>query len=284
MTQVARVSDRRRRIVRWLLVVLLPLTALSIIRAFNAFRLPAAGPSHQHDRVLERDGRRYLFGGALDHEHFDITTFRLDPDKLHYGLGREVFPALITPQFETASQASAWLHDQDKVLTVKVNGTVRVYPTRLLMRHEVVNDIVEGIPIFAAYCVLADLGAVYDRRVSGQTLTFGVAGYTYADPLVWDGRDAFVLWDRETESLWWPPIGRAVSGVLLDRPLPLLSEKLWSQTTWGKTKEQHPDAQVLQPGQPFTPPVEWPRLQTSQFTCGSEGQPQIAPRWPAGSD
>ena len=39
-----------------------------------------------------------------------------------------------------------------------------------------------GVPIFVAYCYLADLGAVYDRRLtSGHTLTFALSGYTYSD-------------------------------------------------------------------------------------------------------
>ena len=30
----------------------------------------------------------------------------------------------------------------------------------------------------------------------------------------------FVLWDRDTESLWWPLAGTAVSGPMIGRPLP----------------------------------------------------------------
>ena len=52
---------------------------------------------------------------------------------------------------------------------------------KLLRRHEVVNDEVGGTPVFAAYCILADLGAVYDRPQGDHTFTFAVSGYTYAD-------------------------------------------------------------------------------------------------------
>jgi len=200
--------------------------------------------------VIEKDdGTRLLWGGDDPSMHFDISTFRLEPANLRYGIGREAFPALIDPAFVSADDVGAWLNPEDRVLAVRIAQEVRVYPIELLTRHEVVNDVVAGVPIFAAYCVLADLGAVYKRRLGEHTLTFALSGYTYADPDVWEGRDAFVLWDRETESLWWPPIGKAVSGPLVDQPLKLLDPAHWSQTTWGEIRDQHPDAQVLRRGQ-----------------------------------
>jgi len=243
----------------------------------NSFR--TSGPA---SHVIERDdGTRLLYGGEDDSMHFDIATFHLDPANLNYGLGREAFPALIEPEFVSAQEASQWLGRGDRVLAVRINDEVRAYPIDLLIRHEVVNDVVDGVPIFAAYCVLADLGAVYDRRLGDHTLTFGVSGYTYADPDVWDGMDAFVLWDRETESLWWPPIGKAVSGALVDQPLKLLDEAQWSQTRWGEVLEKHPDAMVLQRGQDFERPRQWTRLE--QPPAASAAEPPetatIAPRW-----
>ena len=65
-----------------------------------------------------------------------------------------------------------------------------------------------------SYCVLADLGAVYSRNYNSKELTFALSGYTYYDKNIWNGLDGFVLWDRETESLWWPLVGKAVSGKL----------------------------------------------------------------------
>ena len=246
-------------------------------------------------RVMERDGKKLLWGGAKESMHFDITRFALEPDQLHYGLGRENFPALIEPEFVSAEQADTWLDDDDRVLVVKVGDEVKAYSIDLLTRHEVVNDTVGGKPIFAAYCILADLGAVYSRQIKGHTLTFALSGYTYADPDVWDGMDAFVLWDRDTESLWWPPIGKAVSGPMMDTPLPLMDEKHWSQTTWGEVKTKHPNVRVLERGQDMERPSDWPELKladaatTQPADAGAATQPtndaadtataRIAPRW-----
>ena len=262
----------------------------------NATRSGPGAPPGAHPsptRVMERDGRKLLWGGEKASMHFDITRFQLDPDQLHYGLGRENFPALIEPEFVSAAQADAWLSDEARVLVVKVRDRVKAYPIDLLTRHEVVNDTVAGKPIFAAYCILADLGAVYSRDIKGHELTFGVSGYTYADPKVWDGKDAFVLWDRDTESLWWPPIGKAVSGPMMGTALPLMDERYWSQTTWAKARAQHPAIRVLDRGQDMERPAEWRTLELADAATqpatapaatrpaerASAGTPDIAPRW-----
>ncbi len=238
----------------------------------------AGGVAHVIDG---EDGTRLLPGGEDESMHFDVTTFRLEPANLKYGIGREAFPALIEPEFVSADEASEWLRSDERVLAVRIKDEVRVYPIDLLNAHEVVNDVVAGVPIFAAYCVLADLGAVYDRRLGDHTLTFALSGYTYADPNVWDGLDAFVLWDRETESLWWPPAGKAVSGPLVDRPLRLLDESHWSQTTWGQIAEKYPHAQVLERGQDFERPTDWPGLDPApaESVAESTGEAAVAPRW-----
>lgn len=63
---------------------------------------------------------------------------------------------------------------------------------------------------------MADLDAIYKRDYGGEVLTFGISDYTYFETGIWDGLDAFILWDRDTESLWWPLIEKSVSGPLRD--------------------------------------------------------------------
>ena len=149
--------------------------------------------------------------------------------------------------------------------------------------YEVVNDEIGGRRIFAAWCALAGLGAVYDRDIGEHTFTFAVSGYTYADADVWDGFDAFVLWDRDTESLWWPPLGRAVSGPMIDTPMQLLDRELWTQTTWGESRQAWPNARVLAPGQRFVGPKSWTRLSDRDVAGVRSHQADdvdaIAPAW-----
>lgn len=201
------------------------------------------------DRVTERDGRLWLYGGNESAQDFDITKFRLDPAKLNYGLGREYFHALVSPEFGRPGDPGVALDDRTRVLGVVIDGEAKAYPIHLLRRHEVVNDTVGGRPIFAAYCVLADLTAAYDREMKGHVYTFAVSGYTYADPDIWDGLNAFVLWDRDTESLWLPTIGKGVSGPMIDVPMQLTPKEWWEDTTWGEFAKRYPDAVVLKAGQ-----------------------------------
>ena len=228
--------------------------------------------------IFQRAGRSYLYGGDSFDDHFDITEFRLQFDQLRYGLGREWFPALIEPDFISLEEADETFRDEARMLVAKVGPEVHVYPLDTVKEYEVVNDRVGGIPIFAAYCFLAELGAVYDRRYGEHELTFAVSGYTYQDTQVWEGRNAFVLWDRNTESLWWPPIGRAVSGPMVDQPLRLLDESMWAQTSWGEIKQKYPEAVVLKSEQSFSPPVGWPMLDVILSSEGGDVN-QIAPRW-----
>ena len=128
------------------------------------------------------------------------------------------------------TEADAIYPDSARFLLLEINGDVRAYGIDLLTHHEIVNDVVGGQPVMAAYCLLADLGAIYDRIIDGQEYTFALSGYTYYDPDVWNGMDGFVFWDRETESTWWPLIGKAVSGTMINTPLKVLNEDNWSQT------------------------------------------------------
>lgn len=208
-------------------------------------------------KFIEQKGEKLLYGGKQDNQHFEINNLDLKPEQFHYGLGREAFSALLEPKFESVTEADKLWKDEQRFLVAKKGNEVKAYSIADLTRHEVVNDYIDGEPIFAAYCILADLGAVYKRTYNDKLFTFALSGYTYYDPKIWDGLDGFVLWDRETESLWWPLIDKAVSGKMKDVKLQLLEETYWEDTTWATVKEKYPNAQVLISGQDFKRPSSW---------------------------
>ena len=211
----------------------------------------------ENGKFFEVEGNKMLYGGEEEGMDFIINDLELHPEQFHYGLGRERFPALIAPKFEPVSDADKHWKDPDRFLLAYKGDQAKAYSIQDLTRHEVVNDIIGGEPIFAAYCILADLGAVFKRKYGDKVFTFAVSGYTYFDPEVWEGLDGFILWDRETESLWWPLIDKAVTGPLKGVRLQKLEEVYWKDTNWKEIKENFPKAQVLIPNQDYERPLNW---------------------------
>ena len=111
----------------------------------------------------------------------------------------------------------------------------RAYSTWQLDRHEIVNDTFDGRPVAVTWCPLCGTAIVYERTVAGRTLTFGVSGMLY--------RDALVMYDRETNTLWSHVTGRALNGPLLGetlRPVPAI------HATWKQWKALYPESMVLE--------------------------------------
>ena len=79
---------------------------------------------------------------------------------------------------------------------------------------------------------------MYSREIDGRILTLGASGWTY--------RNTFVLFDWETESLWYHLEGTdeltCISGVYADRVLPELGV---SVTRWNRWKADHPETGFL---------------------------------------
>lgn len=213
--------------------------------------------AQENGKFFEQDGKKMLYGGEKATQHFIIDNLDLKYEQFHYGLGRERFPALLTPEFESIADADKHWDNENRFLVGYKNNEVKAYSIKDLTRHEVVNDVLGGEPIFAAYCILADLGAIYKRTYDDKIFTFAVSGYTYFDPKIWDGLDGFILWDRETESLWWPLIDKSVSGALKGVKLLKLENSNWEDTTWGKLKKKYPKAMVMKPNQDYERPKEW---------------------------
>jgi hypothetical protein len=77
---------------------------------------------------------------------------------------------------------------------------------------------------------------VYSREIDGRTLTLVPSGWTY--------ERTFVLYDRETNSLWYPyPEGlKGIQGVYFERWLPKL---ISDDTPWREWKAKHPQSKIM---------------------------------------
>lgn len=148
-------------------------------------------------------------------------------------LPRDAIPAIDRPAFEAVAQARNF--DANELMIGLVGSSERrAYSTWHLDQHEIVNDTFEDRPVAVTWCPLCGTAIVYARTVAGRTLTFGVSGMLY--------RNALVMYDRETGTLWSHVDGRALSGRLLGetlQPVPAI------HATWKEWKALYPESVVL---------------------------------------
>ena len=62
-------------------------------------------------------------------------------------LGFDAIPAILSPDFVTSGEAERWMEPDEQVLGLSINGDNRAYSVRMLSRHEIVNDVVGGVPV-----------------------------------------------------------------------------------------------------------------------------------------
>ena len=62
-------------------------------------------------------------------------------------LGFDGIPAILDPLFVSAGEADGAMEPDEQVLGLSINGDSRAYSVRMLSRHEIVNDVVGGVPV-----------------------------------------------------------------------------------------------------------------------------------------
>ena len=121
------------------------------------------------------------------------------------GVKKDGIPALTNPKHIAAADAT-YLDDDELVFGIEIAGDARAYPLRILDWHEMLNDVVGGVPVTLAYCTLCGSGILYDARVPGhdEPFVFGSSGFIY--------RSNKLMYDQATHSLWHQFTGRPVVG------------------------------------------------------------------------
>jgi hypothetical protein len=102
------------------------------------------------------------------------------------------------------------------------------------MWHEIVNDVVGGVPIAVTFCPLCNSAITFDRRLDGQVLEFGTSGLLRNSDLV--------MYDRTTESLWQQLTGEAIVGDLAGEQLTFVSSAIVSLADF---RRAFPEGRVL---------------------------------------
>jgi hypothetical protein len=135
------------------------------------------------------------------------------------GPKRDQIPPIHKPKFIAAAEDKD-LGPNEPVLSLSIKGDARAYPLRILLWHEIVNDLVGGVPVLVSYCPLCNSDVVFDRRIGGQTLRFGNTGRIRHFDMV--------MYDLETESWWQQFLGSAIISKLTEREMKLVPARLES--------------------------------------------------------
>ena len=80
------------------------------------------------------------------------------------GLVHGDIPSLNSPAFVAVREASMGLEANDPVFVVPLPDGVRIYPQKILVWHEVVNEVIKGEPFCITYCPLRGCLALYASR------------------------------------------------------------------------------------------------------------------------
>jgi hypothetical protein len=143
-------------------------------------------------------------------------------------------PPIDDPRFLAARDVDS-LDPREPVIVLEIGDDTRAYPARILIWHEIVNDVVGGVPVAVTYCPLCNTGVVFERpTIDGELLDFGTSGKLYLSNLV--------MYDRQTESLWPQALGQAVVGPLTGTRLDLVPMQMVS---WADFRSSHPGGKVL---------------------------------------
>ena len=62
-------------------------------------------------------------------------------------LGFDAIPAILDPKFVDADEADKQMSPDELVLGLEINGEAKAYSIPMLSAHEIVNDVVGGVPL-----------------------------------------------------------------------------------------------------------------------------------------
>ena len=144
-------------------------------------------------------------------------------------------PSLYRPQYTRVIDAALSLGKDEVVFVVLLpEGGVRIYPQRIMVWHQVVNEVIDDHAYAITYCPISGGMVALDAQIDGMNLIFD------ADGRLFEGNT--VLVDRNSGSLWMQMAALAFEGPLLGRGLPILPA-YW--TSWNFASRAFPEALVL---------------------------------------
>ncbi|MBR9681679.1 MAG: DUF3179 domain-containing protein [Candidatus Altiarchaeota archaeon] len=182
---------------------------------------------------------------SLTSEKRDVPPFNLQDESLSQDLDllslnlmgggpkKDGIPPIEDPRYVSVDEAEKYMDNNDVVFLIEAT-TAKIFPRKIMVWHEVVNDDVDGIPVSLTYCPLTGSAIGFVGNLSGYSTTLGTSGKLVNSNLV--------LYDRATNSNWPQILGTAIDGSQKGRELTHVPI-IW--TTWELAKTKYPGAKVL---------------------------------------
>ena len=190
-----------------------------------------------------------------EYHGFSMGDLRRFADSIQRtGVGPDKIPALYKPEFMSISDANLSMDNNEYVFVINYkDNLVRIYPQRIMVWHEVVNDVLPdaegnlpsvriygqqdpaGDSYTVTYCPLTGSVVAFHSMASKYPSSFGVSGS------ILNGNT--VLYDRLSHSMWSQLLGVCIEGPFRGKRLDRIPV-LWAR--WGGVKERYADTgQVL---------------------------------------
>lgn len=158
------------------------------------------------------------------------------------GVGRDLIPALDRPAYLSMADADLSMDNNEPVFVIHYpNSLVRIYPQRILVWHEVVNDWVTeeetdasgvseraGAGYTLSYSPLTGAVVAFKSMAGKYTTSFGTSG------MLLNGNT--VLYDRISRSLWVQLMAVSIEGPFRGKRLSRIPV-IW--TTWRGAKARY---------------------------------------------
>jgi hypothetical protein len=161
-------------------------------------------PDPTADTPFSSTEKPFVFRAELNgwKTNFKRRIVRLD--ELGKSVPRDTIPAISNPTLTPVGGMITSLDPREPVIAIEVNGDARAYPLDILLQHEIVNDVIGGVPIVVTYCPLCNSAVAFERTVDGTVREFGVSGFLRKSDLI--------MYDNVTETMWQQITGEALVG------------------------------------------------------------------------
>ncbi len=153
-------------------------------------------------------------------------------DLLISDFGKDRIQSIDSPHFVDVLNAE--LTNNNIVYAFRFKDVIKVYPQRILERHEIVNDNIEDYYYVVTYCPLTGSAIAWNRTIDDTITEFGVSGHLYNENLI--------PYDRNSNSYWSQ---MKLSGIRGYYGGTSLTESLLVKSNWETIRTAFPNSRVL---------------------------------------